>query len=107
MSKRESKKSLIHKGMMDRARCYVGRHGVTGRVKKRFDTAFYGTPIKPMITDVVKVKIQSGFNGCMDRVIADLCAVGRGAEYIWKYKNFLFFYRAMDGEEADGYEDTF
>lgn len=97
VKKKSKEKDLMQRGMMTRARCYVGMHGVTPRVIKRFCTAFNGTCIRPTPSDVIKVKIQDTFTGDIERAIMALCEAS-GAAFIGAKENAFIFYKPQSGE---------
>ena len=94
-----SKKDLVKKGMMQRARCHVGYYGIQPQTRRQFIDAFSGTVINPVPCDVVKVKIQKTFRGDVDDVIADLCA-SNNSKFLKMVGNCLIFYRRKDENRA-------
>lgn len=92
ISERE-KKEMIHKAMMDRTRCHIGRDGVTPRVSLRFRTAWDGTPSSPHPTDVIRVKIHDTYHGDVGDIVRGLCASCDDVEYLGYLRCWLFFGR--------------
>ena len=87
-----SKKKLIHDGMMQQTRVFVGRDGVTPRVLRQFRIAWEGTPVRPGRVDLVRVKVQSSCPFPLDRVVSDLESDGSGV-FVGARANFLIFQR--------------
>lgn len=71
-----NKKQKIHAGMMQQTRVFVGRDGVTARVKRQFSIAFGGTPTRHGPSDLIRVKIQDSCRFDVQSIVDDLEATG-------------------------------
>lgn len=87
-----SKRQIIHAGMIEKTRVFVGRDGVTPRVLRQFRIAWEGTPVRPGRVDLVRVKVQRSCPSPLDQVVADLEADGSGI-FVGARANFLIFQR--------------
>lgn len=85
-----NKKQKIHAGMMQQTRVFVGRDGVTARVKRQFSIAFGGTPTRPGAADLIRVKIQDSCGFDVQSVVDDLEATGAGI-FVGARGKFLIF----------------
>lgn len=86
-----TKKELIHKARMQKARVHIGRNGITPRVTACFVQAFKGICTHPDPSDVVKVKVHPGYAGSTEDLIDVLCAAN-GACFLKRIDCFLLFY---------------
>jgi len=85
-----TKKQKIHAGMMQQTRVFVGRDGVTARVRKQFSIAFDGTPTRPGASDLIRVKVQDSCGFDVQSIIDDLEATGAGI-FVGARGKFLIF----------------
>ena len=85
-----NKKQKIHAGVMQQTRVFVGRDGVTARVKRQFSIAFSGTPTRPGASDLIRVKVQDSCRFDVQSIIDDLEATGAGI-FIGARGKFLIF----------------
>lgn len=85
-----TKKQKIHAGMMQQTRVFVGRDGVTARVRKQFSMAFSGTPTRTGASDLIRVKVQDSCGFDVQTIIDDLEATDAGI-FIGARGKFLIF----------------
>lgn len=86
-----TKKELIHKARMQKARVHIGRNGITPRVTACFVQAFKGICTHPDPSDVVKVKVHPGYTGSIEDLITTLCR-SNGARFLKQTGCFLLFH---------------
>ena len=85
-----TKKQKIHAGMMQQTSVFVGRDGVTARVKRQFSIAFGGTPTRPGAADLIRVKIQDSCGFDVQSIVDDLEATATGI-FVGARGKFLIF----------------
>lgn len=85
-----NKKQKIHAGMMQQTSVFVGRDGVTARVKRQFSIAFGGTPTRPGAADLIRVKIQDSCGFDVQSIVDDLEATATGI-FVGARGKFLIF----------------
>lgn len=86
-----TKKELIHKARMQKARVHIGRNGITPRVTACFVQAFKGICTHPDPSEVVKVKVHPGYTGSIEDLITKLCR-SNGARFLKQTGCFLLFH---------------
>lgn len=85
-----NKKQKIHAGMMQQTSVFVGRDGVTARVRRQFSIAFAGTPTRPGASDLIRVKVQDSCVFEVQSIIDDLEATAAGI-FVDARGKFLIF----------------